>query len=118
MAQARTPAVRAPHRMPVGVLVLLRRPDGRIPLTEQAGGIYLAGMWVIPGDNVDAARTSTPSSPEKCAEVAWFPPDEQAVAHGSHDRPVRPWGTTRKIEPPHKPPVIVRRHARPRQPRV
>ncbi|MFG3423234.1 NUDIX domain-containing protein [Micromonospora sp. NPDC048063] len=46
----------APHRFPVDVLVLLQRPDGQILLTERAGGIYLAGMWAVPGGKVDAGE--------------------------------------------------------------
>ena len=42
--------------MPVDVLVLLQRPDGRVLLTKRAGGIYLAGMWAVPGGKVDAGE--------------------------------------------------------------
>jgi 8-oxo-dGTP diphosphatase len=117
----------APHRFPVDVLILLQRPDGRILLTERAGGIYLAGMWAVPGGKVDAGEdvvaaaarevyeetgvtlsrdhltyvgvthhrpphldsrigfgflattwTGEPrnNEPEKCSQVAWFPPDD------------------------------------------
>ncbi len=43
-----------PHRLPVDVLILLQRPDGRILLTKRAGSIYLAGSWAVPGGKVDA----------------------------------------------------------------
>lgn len=46
----------ATHRFPVDVLVLLQRADGRILLTERAGGIYLSGMWAVPGGKVDVGE--------------------------------------------------------------
>ena len=44
------------HRFPVDVLIIARR-NGKILLTERAGGIYMAGYWAVPGGKVEAGET-------------------------------------------------------------
>lgn len=76
------------HRTPVDVLVLLIG-DGKVLLTERAGGIYLTGHWALPGGHVDAGEDVMSAAIREVREEVGveIPPGDLHFAGVTHHRP-------------------------------
>lgn len=82
------------HRFPVDVLILARR-DGKVLITERAGGIYMAGYWAVPGGKVEAGETIAQAAARELYEEVGIAvdPGELRFAGVTHHRP--PHGDSR-----------------------
>lgn len=73
----------------VDVLVLARRSDEEILLTERAGSIYMAGCWAVPGGKVEPGENVAAAAARELSAEVGIDLDESAMRFVgvTHHRP-------------------------------